>query len=238
MEQWAGKPRFAWRGELRLRDRWATWQGGIGDGELHRHFAAQAILSATPVQVFDANGGHVEAHCVLVDPLVPHRIASGGEALLVYLEPGTRIDDELHDTLRPIATSLTRAVLGSSVEFQFWARWLSGPDQPRTVSDLRIAEALGLIENSLSGGALSLPVIAARSKLSVHHFRHLFVEQIGTPFTRYVLWRRLRLAATELAAGQDVTASAHAAGFSDAAHFARTIKSTFGITASQALLPR
>jgi len=81
-----------------------------------------------------------------------------------------------------------------------------------------------------------LAAAAASAGLSVERFRHLFARDVGLTYGRYVLWGRLRLAAAELLAGQDVTTAAHSAGFADAAHFARTLKTIFGVTASQTLL--
>lgn len=80
-----------WQGRLRLGDHWAAWHGEVGDGELHRHFAAQAILSECPIRVFDVHGHNVEACCVLIDPLTHHKVQSGGEALLGYVEPGKHL---------------------------------------------------------------------------------------------------------------------------------------------------
>jgi AraC-like DNA-binding protein len=52
------------------------------------------------------------------------------------------------------------------------------------------------------------------------------------PFQRFVLWRRLIIAFDELGMRRSATEAAHMAGFSDSAHFARTIKAMFGIRAS------
>jgi len=63
----------------------------------------------------------------------------------------------------------------------------------------------------------------------------LFVSQVGLPVRRLVLWRRLRLAMAAILAGSPVTDAAHAAGFADSAHFSRSLKKLFGVTARQAL---
>lgn len=235
----ATRPFFAaWQGQLQLGDRWAMWRGDIGDGTVHRHFAAQAIIADHPVRVFDAHGRYVEAECVLIDPLASHRIESGRKALLIYVEPGERIEPDAEELLRPARAASSLAMLGSPEVGRFWAAWIASPPRTSNVIDARLAAALEHIEGALAFGPVALQAAAARSGLSPDRFRHLFAEQVGLPYKRYVLWRRLRLATTELMAGHDVTTSAHAAGFSDAAHFARTLKSTFGVTASQALTGR
>jgi AraC-like DNA-binding protein len=224
-----------WRGELRMGDRWAAWRGDVGEGALHRHFAAQAILADRPVRVFDQHGQRTEAECVLIDPLTPHRIEPGPQALLVYLEPGAHLDPIADALLRPVRAAGSRSILRSQ-DNAFWERWLAAAHRPPESLDQRLADALDGLDRELGAGPIPLQVIAARAALSADRFRHLFAEQMGLPYRRYLLWRRLRLAALEIVRGSDATTAAHAAGFADAAHFARTLKSTFGVTASRALL--
>ena len=220
-----------------MGDRWAVWRGDVGDGALHRHFAAQAVLADQPVRVFDQDAQIFEARCVLIDPLTPHRIEPGTQALLIYLEPGARLDPAADELLRPVRKGSPCAMLRSAAN-AFWEKWLAQADPPAPVLDARLSAALDAIDRELFSGPMQLGAVAARTTLSADRFRHLFAEQIGLPFRRYLLWRRLRLAAIEIMAGRDATNAAHAAGFADAAHFARTLKSTFGVTASQALLVR
>lgn len=228
----------AWRGQLRLGDRWATWRGDIGDGAVHRHFAAQAIISDRPVRVFHALGCYVEADCILIDPLTLHRVQPGCKALLIYVEPGKRMEVDAAELLRPVRAARSFATISTPEGLGFWASWLGSPPPAADIIDPRLAAALEFIERSLGLGPVPLPLAASQARLSADRFRHLFADHMGMSYKRYVLWRRLRLATTHLMAGQDVTTAAHAAGFSDAAHFARTIKSTFGVTASQALVSR
>lgn len=226
-----------WRGNLELGDGWAVWTGAVGDGAPHRHFAAQAVFAPEPLRVYDADGGHVMGCCVLIDPLAPHRLEPRRDARLVYLEPSRRIDDALADLLRPARAMSSLAIVAAPGGPRFWSSWLAAgtPDRGPTP---RIDDALRSIDDLLPDGAVPLDAIARRAALSPERFRHLFAEEIGLPFRRYVLWRRLRLAAAELLAGRDATTAAHAAGFADAAHFARTLKATFGITAGESGLLR
>jgi AraC-like DNA-binding protein len=48
----------------------------------------------------------------------------------------------------------------------------------------------------------------------------------------YVLWRRFLKAWDQLVEGASVSTAAHAAGFADSAHFARTCRDTFGFPPS------
>src|ERR1700732_4223352 len=71
---------------------------------------------------------------------------------------------------------------------------------------------------------------------SASRFQHLFSQQIGVPFRRYRGWRRLRVAILEISNGSNFTTAAHAAGFSDQAHFAHVFRRTFGAPPSRSLL--
>lgn len=205
---------------------------------LHRHFAAQAIISDRPVRVFDAQGRFVEAECILIDPLTPHRVQPGCEAILIYVEPGKLTEADAAELLGPVRAAISFARISAVEGLGFWATWLASPPPVAVAIDPRLAAALQFIENALSLGPVPLQHAASQARLSADRFRHLFADHMGMSYKRYVLWRRLRLATTHLIDGQDVTTAAHAAGFSDAAHFARTLKSTFGVTASQALVGR
>jgi len=227
-----------WQGQLDLGDRWALWRGDIGDGVLHRHFAAQAIVSDSPVRVFDEHGRYVEAEYVLIDPLTLHKVMPGRKAKLIYIEPGKRMGPDAVELLRPVRSAKSLAIVSSTEGLRFWSIWLSTPAPLLESIDARLSATLEFIEGALAYGPVPLQIAASQAQLSPDRFRHLFADQMGLTFRRYVLWRRLRLASTYLMDGQDVTTAAHAAGFSDAAHFARTIKSTFGVTATQALVGR
>ena len=64
---------------------------------------------------------------------------------------------------------------------------------------------------------------------------HLFTASVGVPLRPCVLWLRLQRAAGELARGMSVADAAHAAGFSDAAHFNRTFRQMIGATPRQVI---
>jgi AraC-like DNA-binding protein len=59
--------------------------------------------------------------------------------------------------------------------------------------------------------------------------------EVGDPLRPYVLWLRLQCGAGALAGGKSVAHAAHAAGFSDAAHFMRTFRRMLGATPRQVL---
>jgi AraC-like DNA-binding protein len=99
------------------------------------------------------------------------------------------------------------------------------------VTDVRITRAVAFINANLDG-TITLDAVAADVFLSPSRFRHLFVEQTGMGLRPYVLWRRFLRAWELLTAGESVSTAAHAAGFADSAHFARTSRQMFGFPPS------
>lgn len=226
--------RRQWAGALDMGPGWAVWRGAVGDSGLHRHFAAQAVLAPEPIGVADAGGRVSHACCILIDPLAAHQLSIAPQAELVFVEPSQRTPPDVAALLAPVRTARRVHLVRRPGAPSFWCDWLSRADMPLAI-DTRVNAARRAVDAALPE-PLSLTRAAASAGLSVERFRHLFVREVGLTYGRYILWGRLRLAAAELVAGRDATTAAHAAGFADAAHFARTLKSTFGVTASQTLL--
>ena len=68
--------------------------------------------------------------------------------------------------------------------------------------------------------------------LSPSRFAHLFKQQVGLPFRRYMLWRKLARAVLVIGRERTIAAAAHAADFADAAHLTRTFYQMFGLPPS------
>lgn len=79
--------------------------------------------------------------------------------------------------------------------------------------------------------AVTMSAIAEAVHLSPERFRHLFLRETGIQFRPYVLWLRLEVAVGLYGAGRSLTEASHAGGFADSAHFSRTFKRMFGVTA-------
>lgn len=95
-----------------------------------------------------------------------------------------------------------------------------------------LREKLGISDD------FSLKTLANISGLSQSRFMHVFTESTGVPLRPYVLWLRLQRACCDLMAGARVTAAAHSAGFSDAAHLTRTFRRMLGMTPTDLALRR
>lgn len=221
-----------WHGQLRIEGETVWWSGSAGDATAHRHYAAQAVFSSNLLRVIDESGRAVSAICLLIEPGVRHLLLPADNVEICYVEPSVEFGPP--DALRErIVASAAQIVSGDGAQ-PFWRGWIERRARPSI--DTRITRAIMEIERLLSVGTVRLADICAASELSEGRFRHLFAAQMGLPFQRFVLWRRLAIAFEALLAGATVTEAAHAAGFADAAHFARTIKAMFGIRASDIFL--
>ena len=81
-------------------------------------------------------------------------------------------------------------------------------------------------------GRPRLEEAAACAGISASRLTHLFSEEVGLPFRRYVLWARAKRALSEVRGGATLTRAAVASGFSDAAHLSRTFRRMFGLAPS------
>ena len=79
---------------------------------------------------------------------------------------------------------------------------------------------------------MSLDQAAAQACLSSTRFAHLFKDQVGLPFSRYMLWRKMTRAMVAIASERTIAAAAHAADFADAAHLTRTFYQMVGMAPS------
>lgn len=101
--------------------------------------------------------------------------------------------------------------------------------------DERIIKVLGYIDNNLEN-SISLNDISKEIFLSPERARHLFVQQTGTPFSQYLLWKRIKKIIISVL--QDNASLADACiqyGFTDQAHFSRIFKRMFGTSAKPLL---
>ncbi len=108
---------------------------------------------------------------------------------------------------------------------------LTQHSQPAVTSDERILRAVRYVNDHLSA-PLTLKQVASVAHLSPSRFRHLFAEQTGMGLRQYILWRRFVSVWEHRMNGASLSTAAHAAGFADSAHLARTSRRMIGIPPS------
>lgn len=235
-----------WHGKAALGDGWATFLGQSGDNAPHRHLAVQVVIardSFASVQL--ARKQIVASPGILIAPNVEHQLLPG-EVLLIYLAPESTLGNALAERCVAGVLALDAAIRNQLVaasdrendhalmlaigdHFGVEIREL-GADAPkdrveRLVADLKHRREL----------PQSLSQLAVEVSLSPSRLRHRITQIVGMPYRPYLRWLRLQRALKLAIAGNSLTQAAHAAGFADAAHLARTMRHHFGISMSMLL---
>jgi AraC-like DNA-binding protein len=212
-----------WSGRLWLGHDYGLILGELGRTAPHAHYAHQLMIcSGGPVTV-SLEGRVTTAHRVFIPSRQTHAILeTEGEVLMLYAEPATFAAQALQCLLIDAHPCL------DTLDAQL--RQLPR----RTLIDARVERALSALDHHLTG-KVSAQALAHAAHLSLSQLERLFTHQLGLPVRRLVLWRRLRAALGLALAGSTLTEAAHGAGFADSAHFSRTMKQLFGVTAGASL---
>jgi AraC-like DNA-binding protein len=251
-------------GKQAWRARWYVWDGGfltLGRGQgaivpLHSHHAIQVSLGLDgPIGHRTPDSEWRRCSGLMVAPDVEHEFETATSLLAILLvDPETRegrwLRRSTQEPITEIPPAKTEDVLATVR--RLWAepedapetatmihsvtrRLCAGPPPPYAL-DERIVRALEIIRRT-DTRKLSLEAVAKAVFLSSSRFAHLFTEQVGLPFRRYVLWRRLTRAMLAVGRGHTLSAAAHACGFADSAHLTRTCYQMFGLPPSLLLSP-
>ena len=240
-----GASAFTWPAALFL------WGAGSWT-DLHRHHCVQLVLTFHGTLRFRErpDGRWTTCRAVLVTSDAWHEVdARGTQVLIAFVDSesdlGTSLAERTKSNVALIApgtTSTWRAQLGdptslTAARVEPWVTQTLLRDRRPPSLDHRVKRVLRALPKRLAEGEpVSLKIVAATVGLSPSRFLHVFTTSVGVPLRPYVLWLRLQCGARELARGTSVAAAAHAAGFSDAAHFTRTFRRMLGATPRQVLL--
>ncbi|HFD4394081.1 TPA: helix-turn-helix domain-containing protein, partial [Pseudomonas aeruginosa] len=150
-----------------------------------------------------------------------HRVDASQPLLALYAEPLAFDSDDLHQLLED-APGEPEALLGRLARL------------PRRRLDRRVEKALAALDEQLAA-RVEAERLARSASLSLSQLERLFAVQVGLSVRRLVLWRRLYLAFALALQGRSLTEAAHHAGFADAAHLSRSVRSLLGIRAGLSL---
>jgi AraC-like DNA-binding protein len=104
---------------------------------------------------------------------------------------------------------------------------LLAPNASPKAIDPRVRAVLDELRRDSSDN-VSLAALADGVSLSESRLSHLFRRDVGLPIRPYRLSLRMEHAVMLIAQGSSLTEAAHAAGFSDSAHFCRICRRMFG----------
>lgn len=233
-----------WGGELALTPGLVIYSGPGGKADLHSHHAIQLIQSFGSSFDLETENGAARCGSALIPSGMAHRLECDDSPVLITLvEPlGPRGSD-----LNRIATEIEQHCLDGRIP----SASLLDADEPvevaqSTLSDLlpgrpsyptlspHVTAALTYLDDAVEGKP-SLGEAASAATISPSRLTHLFTDEIGIPFRKYVLWLRLRRVVDEVSEGANLTEAAFTAGFSDSPHLSKVFRENFGLSPSALL---
>ena len=238
--------------------RWYLWEGGFlltaraqGVVPAHAHHAIQIVIALDGcVAISGSDGEWSQARGIVVRPDAEHSFdCNGALGVMLFVDPESSEGAWLSTSLRQDITIVPDTRLDSMVPelCAFTEQPDESPDiaalirrciqglrpglAPARRLDARVTTVIDAIRAS-DELRMSLEQAADKACLSSTRFAHLFKEQVGLPFSRYMLWRKLTRAMVAIASEDTIAAAAHAADFADAAHLTRTFYQMFGMAPS------
>ena len=217
----------------------------------HSHHCVQLLMAmnGTLLVRSDPQDKWKKCRAVLVRPDAPHEVdARGTNVLLIAFvdaesELGAALAQRINAGISPVPAGQVecwRAALGPKITQARVERWVRKELLNGSLAvkiHPRVKRALNYLRERLgSADDISLKAVAQACGLSPSRFMHIFTESVGIPLRPYILWLRLQRASCDLMAGATMTAAAHNAGFSDAAHMTRTFRRMLGTTPSDLAL--
>jgi AraC-like DNA-binding protein len=238
--------------------RWYLWEGGFlltaraqGVVPSHAHHALQIVISLDGnVLICGSDDAWQQSGGIIVRPDVEHSFdCNAAMGVMIFVDPESSEGTWLAASLRNDITIIPDVRLAPSAEAL--RSFVDHPEEtldiaalvrravgglgrgvaPKRHLDERVTKVLDSIRAS-DDLRISLDTAAGMAFLSPTRFAHLFKEQVGLPFSRYMLWRKLTRAMVAIGSERTIAAAAHAADFADAAHLTRTFYQMFGMAPS------
>jgi len=226
-------PLHPWQGRARLHTGLALFVGRAGDNRAHAHLAHQLCLAAPGTRLrVQTDAGLWTGRACWIPGQTRHTLLAL-DGLLLWVDPTHTLATELPAAtgLQPLPPAWRTRLEALVVEPDLRALAAAPAG-----GDVRLQAVLAYLHAGLAQAApLRRAELARVAGLSPDRFTHWFSEQTGLPLRAYRKWLRLLAALQQVLAGAALVDAAHAAGFADQAHFARTLRETLGVSASVAL---
>ena len=218
--------------------------GISGDNKPHKHWAHQLVVALNgEVEVVAGGTRHRDAGLWI--PAGELHQLGHGEVVSLYIDPTHQICSALlgsfpysREKVSPINEHISSELIqcmSSTDDLQsalqaFQALYHQYKIQEDTNN--RLNRILSRLKQDVSSGTNTpLSQLAELVCLSPSRFSHWFSEQTGLPLRSYKKWLKL-LIGFELSRQLPMADAATTAGFSDQAHFCRTITQAFGVSST------
>lgn len=205
----------------------------IRENDFHKNIAYLIVLATrSEITVIGKSDTRHTGSSFLINPLVEHTFLKNSDPVLhIYLAPyatfAKSLDQFTSDSgisrlpphALPFHSKMSEQEIIDHLEELMMKSNLD--------IDPRLAAALDDLDT-----ANSLVEIAKRCDLSPSRLRVIAKKQLGVSLETILVWRKLINSIKVLSSGATLSEAAQAGGFSDQAHFTRTMRSMFGITPS------
>lgn len=228
---------MGWHGDIAFGEAALVFRGDSADNRFHAHAAVQGVLSPQGVELIDESGHVHRGPGWVVRSGVLHCLRPVKDLVLVLIEPQSRLArgvvrpaDDASIAAMPADVIELLSTAGSAADLmRVLQRHASGPAASVDPRVLMALSSLDHIEARDSAAAA-----AAHAGISPSHLRALCRSEFGVPFSKLVLWRKVRRACLAMGGGLSLADAAADAGFADQAHLTRTLSEVIGLTAGEA----
>jgi len=193
-----------WLNNFTFNETYAAYYGDVDNNGFHHHAATQIVVSSEkPIHLHSTTNASQVGQGFIVHPLVVHKI----ECLSSVMVSGRNIVQEQ----------------------MYRVNHVMAPQQHiRSPLDHRLVLVFDFLNADPAKNTIS--AAANMIALSETRLRSLVKDQVGIPLVTWLLWRKLNKSINALIQGATLAESAMIGGFSDQAHFTRTMKRMLGIT--------
>jgi len=223
-----------WSNNFTFNETYAAYYGDIDSNDFHHHAATQIVVSSEkPIHIHSTTNASQVGQGFIIHPLVDHKIECLSSVSMIYLEPQSAIRFNAQNNYGMEGVEQLPKSLVSSIniiqEPMYWVKqFMTHQQDIPSPLDHRIVLVLDFLnadptKNTISAGANMIG-------LSETRLRSLVKDQVGIPLVTWLLWRKLNKSVNALIQGATLVDSAMIGGFSDQAHFTRTMKRMLGIT--------
>lgn len=214
--------------------------------QAHAHSALQITFSVSGRKLrCTAQEAFIEDEIILVPPMKTHAFRENSDLILIVL-----IDDESavaesfklsaiqaldaddFSELRNYLHSLETQSIDLHKVQKILLRSRFFEAFKESTIDERIQKFILMLKEDENFLASALEA-AELCHLSESRFLHLFKQETGLPYRKYLQWVKLKRALQHIKAGHSLTESAYIGGFSDSAHLSKYFKESFGLSPSE-----
>ncbi|MFN4355103.1 helix-turn-helix domain-containing protein [Parvibaculum sp.] len=223
-----------WAGRFEFGEGWAVYRGRTDANAPHRHAAIQIAAGRDAGIAMRSDRTVLEARAIVIPPMVRHEFLSArGEVTALYVEAelplGRALRRRFGEAISPLPESLAASLSTADPENAIIELSAFLDIAAPEALDPRLTASLAFLRNE-PGERGAIGAAAKAAGLSAQRLRELAQAELGVALSQSLLWQKLGRASRAIAAGATLAEAAASGGFSDQAHFSRTMRRMFGVT--------